>query len=169
MAVGQPIGQHAPPTNEDLRLLLDFLNTLDVAQGVDVLDAEATWRTWVSERGLGVTGELGRIQVVRNALRATVGEHQATVAEAGTIQVDLRDGLPRLVAADAVGKVLAAAVRVALLGEWDRIKICLAEDCRWVFYDRSRNRSRTWCSMQVCGNREKARNWRERARAIALA
>jgi predicted RNA-binding Zn ribbon-like protein len=42
------------------------------------------------------------------------------------------------------------------------VKICPAADCRWAFFDHSRNRSRTWCSMRVCGNREKARAWRER-------
>ena len=31
-----------------------------------------------------------------------------------------------------------------------------------VFYDQSRNRSRAWCSMEVCGNREKARSFRVR-------
>lgn len=36
-----------------------------------------------------------------------------------------------------------------------RIRIC--PNCAWLFLDRSRNRSRTWCDMAVCGNREKAR------------
>jgi predicted RNA-binding Zn ribbon-like protein len=42
--------------------------------------------------------------------------------------------------------------------------VCAAEDCRWAFYDRSRNRSRTWCSMEECGNRAKARSYRARQR-----
>jgi predicted RNA-binding Zn ribbon-like protein len=71
-------------------------------------------------------------------------------------------GTPRLVARDVVGAVFAAASRLAVLGQWERVKICPADDCRWAFYDRSRNHSRTWCSMQVCGNREKARSWRDR-------
>lgn len=37
----------------------------------------------------------------------------------------------------------------------DRLKIC--PNCEWLFIDRSRNRSRTWCDMAVCGNRAKAR------------
>jgi predicted RNA-binding Zn ribbon-like protein len=36
----------------------------------------------------------------------------------------------------------------------DRIRIC--ENCRWLFLDASRNRSRIWCDMAVCGNRRKA-------------
>jgi predicted RNA-binding Zn ribbon-like protein len=44
------------------------------------------------------------------------------------------------------------------------MKACRAEDCRWAFYDRSRNRSRAWCSMRECGNRAKARSYRARQR-----
>ncbi len=39
--------------------------------------------------------------------------------------------------------------------EPDRLKIC--PNCEWLFLDRSRNRSRTWCDMAVCGNRTKAK------------
>jgi hypothetical protein len=81
------------------------------------------------------------------------------------VHVELAEGVPVLVGGDAVGSVLAAGARLAVLGQWDRLKICAAGECRWAFYDRSRNRSRTWCSMRVCGNRTKARNWRQRTRA----
>ena len=60
---------------------------------------------------------------------------------------------------------VAASARLAVLGSWERFKICPADDCLRAFFDRSRNRSRTWCSMQVCGNREKARTFRKRTRA----
>ena len=46
--------------------------------------------------------------------------------------------------------------------EWKRLKTCRDEHCRVAFYDKSRNRSRAWCSMEVCGNREKARSFRQR-------
>jgi len=36
-----------------------------------------------------------------------------------------------------------------------RLKVC--PNCHWLFIDRSKNRSRTWCDMAVCGNRAKAR------------
>lgn len=36
----------------------------------------------------------------------------------------------------------------------ERIKIC--GNCGWLFIDRSKNRSRNWCDMAVCGNRVKA-------------
>lgn len=78
------------------------------------------------------------------------------------MRIELDGGAPVLAGTDALGTVLASAVHLVHTGHWDRLKICPAEDCLWAFYDRSRNRSRTWCSMRVCGNREKARGWRER-------
>ena len=38
-----------------------------------------------------------------------------------------------------------------------RLKLCPSPDCGWVFLDRSKNNSRRWCDMRVCGNRDKAR------------
>ena len=53
---------------------------------------------------------------------------------------------------------------------WARLKACPAEDCQWAFYDHSRNRSGTWCEIGKCGNRAKARRFRERNRPrLALA
>jgi len=37
------------------------------------------------------------------------------------------------------------------------VRQCAADDCAWLFLDESRNRSRRWCDMAVCGNRQKAR------------
>ena len=49
-------------------------------------------------------------------------------------------------------------------GTWSRLKVCANSDCRWVFYDRSRNRQGHWCEMAVCGNRLKNRAFRARGR-----
>lgn len=48
-----------------------------------------------------------------------------------------------------------SALRLLSAPEPERLKIC--PTCEWLFIDRSRNRSRTWCDMNVCGNRAKAR------------
>lgn len=47
-----------------------------------------------------------------------------------------------------------SALVLATFAEPQRLKIC--PNCQWLFLDRSRNRSRTWCDMTVCGNRVKA-------------
>ncbi|TWE13616.1 CGNR zinc finger protein [Prauserella muralis] len=143
--------------------MLGFLNTVDVETGTDVLDAADPWRAWAAERGLAAD-PLAEAVHARAALRAAVGDPGSSPGEpAAAVEVTLTPTGPRLRASTAVGAVLAAAARLAVLGEWGRVKICPADDCRWAFFDQSRNRSRTWCSMRVCGNRQKARAFRERS------
>jgi predicted RNA-binding Zn ribbon-like protein len=47
---------------------------------------------------------------------------------------------------------------------WSRLRVCANDDCRWAFYDRSKNRHGHWCDMAVCGNRLKNRELRARQR-----
>jgi predicted RNA-binding Zn ribbon-like protein len=49
-------------------------------------------------------------------------------------------------------------------GETARIKICRNDDCRWVFYDRTKGKTRCWCSDKSCGNRERVRRARARTK-----
>jgi predicted RNA-binding Zn ribbon-like protein len=51
----------------------------------------------------------------------------------------------------------------------DRVRKCAAEECGWLFLDKSRNRSRRWCDMKDCGNRAKARRHYDRKRAVSLS
>lgn len=60
-------------------------------------------------------------------------------------------------------QIAGIVFRAQLDGEWERLKICASDDCRWAFYDASRNRGGTWCQMEVCGNRAKNRRFRARA------
>jgi len=64
---------------------------------------------------------------------------------------------------------LAQLVRVVFAsiadGSWRRLKAC--RNCRWAFFDYSRNRTAHWCSMSLCGNRQKTRRYRsKRARSV---
>src|SRR5919202_1451480 len=61
-----------------------------------------------------------------------------------------------------LGRILGIAFVARVEGTWSHLKECRAEDCRSVFFDRSRNHSGRWCSMESCGNRNKVRAWRER-------
>ncbi len=45
-----------------------------------------------------------------------------------------------------------------------KVRECEAADCYWLFLDNSRNHSRRWCTMNACGNREKARRHYQRHR-----
>jgi predicted RNA-binding Zn ribbon-like protein len=60
--------------------------------------------------------------------------------------------------------VLRAAVELLTGRLRERIRVCDAEDCVWLFLDTSKNRSRRWCDMSQCGNRAKARRWKRRHR-----
>ncbi|MFQ6330164.1 CGNR zinc finger domain-containing protein [Nocardia sp. CWNU-33] len=57
----------------------------------------------------------------------------------------------------ALATLLADIATAVAAGTWSRLKTCREPSCRWAFYDHSRNRGRTWCSMNVCGNRVKVR------------
>jgi predicted RNA-binding Zn ribbon-like protein len=50
-------------------------------------------------------------------------------------------------------------------GELERLKVCDNDDCRFAFYDASKNRSRRWCAQTTCGNRHKVQQFRARRRA----
>jgi predicted RNA-binding Zn ribbon-like protein len=66
---------------------------------------------------------------------------------------------------DIVGPLAAAAVDLLRSDQLDRLQVC--EACPWLFLDLSRNRSRRWCSMNVCGGTLKMRRYRARKRATA--
>jgi CGNR zinc finger/Putative stress-induced transcription regulator len=150
-------------------LIVQFINTLDVEAGSDALDTVDGWRSWLSAQGLDGCFEdegprdLRQARELRADLRAMAGGEQCGQVRQVDIQVALTvEGEVELSARTAVGLIAAAAAKVAIEQRLDRVKICPARDCRWAFYDTSRNRSRQWCSMEVCGNRAKARAHRER-------
>ena len=47
----------------------------------------------------------------------------------------------------------------------DHVHMCTSETCRWLFLDSSKNHSRRWCNMKICGNRMKARRYQARHEA----
>lgn len=55
------------------------------------------------------------------------------------------------------------AVRLLTTSEGERIRQCADAECGWFFLDVSRNRSRRWCSMEACGNRNKVRSFYRRS------
>ena len=59
-----------------------------------------------------------------------------------------------------IGRATGRLVGSPRLG---RIRSCAASDCGWWFVDDTKNHSRRWCDMKICGNREKVRRFRNRA------
>lgn len=77
------------------------------------------------------------------------------------------DGLPTLepdiAGVDGAIARLVGIVFTAMADDtWTRLKACRNEPCQKAFYDTSKNRSGTWCSMAGCGSRLKARAYRGR-------
>lgn len=66
--------------------------------------------------------------------------------------------------ASALGSIAGAFAEALTNNEPPRIKICQNKDCGWVFYDRSKNRSRKWCEQATCANLMKVRRFRQRHR-----
>lgn len=171
-----------------------FLNSIDLESGRDDLDSPVRFRGWLIANGRAAAAEsltpadLWFAREVRDALREEVrghgvGDHSrlnALAAHVALCATFTSDGLAVRPAEPGVrgviGEVLGAAVIADRDGRWQRLKICRERHCQVAFYDRSKNSSRCWCSMSVCGNRNKTRAYRGRrriaareARAAALA
>jgi predicted RNA-binding Zn ribbon-like protein len=71
--------------------------------------------------------------------------------------------------ANFAGQVLATVARSVEEGTFSRLKAC--PDCQWVFYDKTRSRTRVWCGMyagdggRACGTISKVRRYRQRRKA----
>jgi predicted RNA-binding Zn ribbon-like protein len=178
-------GDRAPAPGA-LRLVQQFVNTNDLEGGPDVLPDAPALRTWFAEAGLGdvavTDADHTRAIELREAIRGLVSahaglDHDAAAGEivneagrrAGLVPV-LEDPATRFVPTaggvdGALGHVVAAIHASVAEGTWDRLKACERDVCRWAFYDHSKNRSGHWCSMAVCGQREKNRRAYRRRRA----
>jgi predicted RNA-binding Zn ribbon-like protein len=174
----------AAPVPRSADLIRSFVNTRDVEADTDALDTPAGLADWLRANHV-VAGELAIGEgdrelavALREALRQALMDHHESDSEhaAPDLEAVARDlplrlacppGGPRLEAVEpgvrgALASIVAEVHQSVSEGSWSRLKACPADDCSWAFYDASRNRSRTWCSMQVCGNRAKTRTFRTR-------
>lgn len=170
-----------------LALVQALLNSVDIEAGVDELERPRDLGQWLRSRDLldddgRDPTEIEHVRVLefREALRDVLSARDAgerDVAAAATLEQAAgrapvvisvsADGTPELVPAAAgvgaaVARIMGEIARAAAEGTWARLKICRNDACRWSFYDVSRNRSGTWCTMAVCGNRMKGRAFRAR-------
>lgn len=169
---------HAAP--EPLRLVQLLLNSRDAENGIEWLGTTEELRAWLADRGHETrvdSEDVARVLDVREALRELTLENNGLdcdprareVLEREARRAPLRVSFdePRLVAAgegvDAfLGAVFAVVHDGMRAGTWQRLKSC--RNCHWAFYDESKNRSATWCSMELCGNRLKTKRYRRRRR-----
>lgn len=173
----------------DLPTVEAFLNTLDVSGSLDRIAEPDALRTWLTAQGLLPADDTaaGADDVVtahelRRVLRdLAAANHDGTADPVATAALNdltatvgltarfIPDGTLELTGTapgvtGALARLLGAVAVAVADGTWPRLKLCRNDACAVAFYDRSRNRSGRWCDMAVCGNRMKARTFRERHR-----
>lgn len=171
-------------------LIKDFANTVDIEEHSDELATPAGLAGWLAAAGLAEAAPAIDRQSHQAYLRLRSGIREALAAHAtsATERVSAADAvlarLPVLVNLSAVAdrvllpspelpptrqalaNLALAWARIVLTGEAARLKRCAESSCGWVFWDVSKNRSRRWCSMRVCGNRAKARTYAAKQRQL---
>jgi predicted RNA-binding Zn ribbon-like protein len=168
----------------DIGLIQAFVNTVDLQDGPDDLPDPNTLKAWLVAKGLlGAAhtvdeSDLKHAIALREAIRGAIGPNSgfpvypvdiATLNGAATASgLRMRfgaDGKPRMEpevagAVGAMGRLVVTLYSAMENKNWTRLKLCSSQACRWAFYDRSKNHSSRWCTMASCGNREKARRFR---------
>lgn len=170
----------------DVGLVQAFVNTLDLLPGTEELTDPNALGAWLVANGLMRAGEsvdepdLKHALALREAVRAVIGGNSgrqvypvevATLNEAANasrLRMRFgRDGKARLEPetsgpVGAMGRLVAALYSAMQDEDWEHLKLCGDDNCRWAFYDRSKNHSSRWCTMETCGNRNKARRFRQK-------
>jgi predicted RNA-binding Zn ribbon-like protein len=174
--------QDAPGELETVRA---FVNSVDLGHGTEALSDPPALVHWLADHDLiaadasAGAADLRQAVGVREALRALMSannggeldaEATATLRDAyARAQVSLEFGPdgsrlePQAGGVDgALARLLIAVHAAQEDGTWARMKACPWHTCQWAFYDNTRNHSGVWCNMAVCGNRAKAKAYRER-------
>ncbi|MBR1238019.1 CGNR zinc finger domain-containing protein [Bradyrhizobium sp. AUGA SZCCT0182] len=156
-------------------------------QGDELTSARELAR-WMSQRGLAPTSAkitpamfataIELRTLVRDYLQCDPLERRGNKDAVRALSKALKY-FPLVVTAGDDGMVLRAAREDALAGlspivaelydgsrngTLDRLKMCASDECRRVFFDRSKPSTRRWCMSSLCGNRMKTRSYRERQR-----
>lgn len=171
----------------ELEIIREFVNTFEPAHPDREKFADASSAAqWLRERKLisqSITkAERARLETLREVLRAEIlahngeGDAQSSWSALGEfvkeakllVHIGSRPGQIRLIPAasgsanSVTAQLLAIMYDAIRLDQWRRLKACRKHSCLWAFYDHSKNGSRTWCDMAVCGNRVKAQRRRKR-------
>jgi len=139
--------------------------TSESVESIAVLRALRALIRGLALRNNGIEPDLGPAAGLDAlALRLDLGGPPSLRAEHPGGAPSLRAEHPGDLALDVAAATVAALLRATGRPGWSRVKACRGDDCRWVFVDGSRNRSRRWCAMAECGNRAKVAAFRSRRR-----
>jgi predicted RNA-binding Zn ribbon-like protein len=64
-----------------------------------------------------------------------------------------------------LGPIALSALALLTQADLSRIKQCNGDHCGWLFFDTTKNKSRRWCEMEVCGNRAKQKRHQKKQKA----
>ncbi len=178
------VSGHAPG---DLELVRSFVSLHDHAEGArsSIPPSTETIEAWLRGHGLlqdgaspsdliwaGAVLDDLRLKArgestpeATDRLNAAAGSADLTICFGCTDDDPIHAGAPGV--RGAVGRLLGIAFLSELDGSFRRLRGCANDECRDVFWDRSKNRTGKWCSMDTCGNQAKVRAFRERERASA--
>lgn len=178
-----------PPAPGRLRIIQALVNTSAVEFDRELLGSTTAAARWLATAGLLAPEaelaepELRALIELREAIRDVLAAHNAGQSDAAaasrltlalascrlTVTVDPAGGVD-LASADhdpftrVVGTIAAVIAEAAATGTWLRLKSCPGHLCGWAFYDRSSTGRSRWCSMQLCGSRNKMQAYRDRVR-----
>lgn len=174
--------------SDDLEILRRFVNTADPDEKTDAVDTPEKLSAWLTDHRLLEPGTSLTEEDHDRALRFRESVRELAIAnggheiEAGSIEafndvvrpthltVRLADnGSATLMAEGSgidptLGRLLRTMLTAMADGSWARLKACSNDSCRWLYFDRSKNQSKKWCSMESCGNVVNARAYRRRHR-----
>ena len=122
------------------------------------------------ERAIGVREGLRALALANNGhdLNTCAVDLMREASAGAASEIHIEPDGPRLILGagaginEAIGVLLAITARAMIEGTWPRLKACPGRHCGWAFYDYSRNQSARWCSMSICGDREKTRAYYKR-------
>ena len=179
-----------PEAPGGLGLIEAFVNSAELPDGDDALSTTAGAARWLEAHGVTAStvteperrGLVELREALRDLLEGNSGREVAVETQrlvmhrlnAGALAAVISpDGAALVPAGSGVsaflGQLTAAMVAATVHGTWRRLKVCSNGECRWAFYDATRNACRTWCSMRSCGCQSKARAYRARKREQSLA
>lgn len=172
--------EHRPGTPAAFIMLESFL-------WWDFQDA-ADWRKWARRWGLARSSSaalpaydlalaaqraLRQLEAVNNgarpdrkaveALNRLIGELEIRPEVSPSGRIALSSGGRS--AARPVAALLVLALEAMTAGLWHRFKLCRDPACSASFYDASKSGTKIWCSMAVCGSRNKMRRLRQRRKS----
>ena len=183
-----PVPEAPPPSAQ---LIEAFANTLNLEYGTDTLSTPGELSDWLLDRGLIERSPRASLSpalhaqylALRAGIREQLGANVGVPADPDLVEAadevlravplnarittpPLTGGAELSPARQPLAALATAWVELCVTGDALRLKRCAEHSCELVFWDVSKNRSRKWCSMRVCGNRVKSRAYAARRAAV---